>query len=281
MRFISFLLAASVAAAAEQYTVTPDIEFTRPGGISITMDAHVPPGAGPFPTVILVHGGGWTGGDKAGKIIEPLFRPLTEGGFAWFSINYRLAPEFPYTAAVEDVESSVRFLKQHAKEYKVDPERIALMGESAGGHLVNLVGARNDVGIAAVVCFYGPIDLVEWAKRFEGKPLLKSVQAVFRIETLDENGLAKLREASPATYLSRKTPPFLVIHGTKDEAVDYSQATLTLELFKKIGVPCELITVQDGIHGVMNWEKDAKFQSYKPAMIAWLHKTLDRASPGK
>ena len=278
MKIISLLFAVSIA-AAEQYTVVPDIEFTRPAGTGIRMDAHVPPGNGPFPTVILVHGGGWSGGDKAGKIVEPLFRPLTEGGFAWFSINYRLAPEFPYTAAVDDVESSVTFLKLHAKEYKVDPERIALMGESAGGHLVNLVGARNAVGVAAVVCFYGPIDLVEWAKRFDGKPLPKSVQGAFRIETLDENGVARIREASPARYLSRKTPPFLVIHGTKDEAVAYSQATLTLELFNKIGVPCELFTVQDGIHGVMNWEKEARFQSYKPKMIAWLHKTLDRASP--
>ncbi len=166
--------------------------------------------------------------------------------------------------------------KRDAKEYKVDPERIALMGESAGGHLVNLVGARNDVGVAAVVCFYGPFDMVEWAKRFEGMPLPKSVQSVFRIEALDENGLAKIREASPATYLSRKTPPFVVIHGTKDEVVAYSQATLTLELFKKIGVPCELITIPDGIHGVMNWEKDASLQGYKPKMIEWLHKILGR-----
>ncbi len=272
-----FLLAVS-AVAADRYTVTPDIEFTRPAGIGIRMDAHVPPGNGSFPTVILVHGGGWTGGDKAGKIVEPLFRPLTEGGFAWFSINYRLAPEFPYTAAVEDVESSVRFLKRHAKEYKVDPERIALMGESAGGHLVNLVGARNTAGVAAVVCFYGPIDLIEWSKRFDDKPLPKSVQSAFQIEARDDAGLARIREASPATYLSRKTPPFLVIHGTKDDAVAYSQATLTVELFTKIGVPCELITIQDGVHGVMNWEKDPKFQTYKPAMIAWLHKTLDRST---
>jgi dipeptidyl aminopeptidase/acylaminoacyl peptidase len=128
--------------------------------------------------------------------------------------------------------------------------------------------------VAAVVCFYGPIDLVAWSKRFDGKPLSKSVQGVFRIDALDDEGMKVIRRASPAVYLSRRTPPFLVIHGTKDEAVDYSQATLTVELFKKIGVPCDLITVQDGIHGVINWEKEERFQSYKPLMIEWLKRQL-------
>ncbi|MDQ2900395.1 MAG: alpha/beta hydrolase [Acidobacteriota bacterium] len=274
MRLVCLLFSAFAAAHPGTYTVTNDIEYTRPAGVSVKLDAHVPPGKGPFPTVILVHGGGWTAGDKEGKIIQPLFEPLTDGGFTWFSINYRLAPDYPYPAAADDVEAAVRFVKARAREYKVDPARIALMGESAGGHLVNLIGARNRVGVAAVVCFYGPIDMVEWAKRFEGKPLPQSAKAFFGIDSLDAAGLAKLREASPATYLNSKTPPFLVIHGTKDEAVDYSQALLTVKLFKKIGVPCKLIKVQDGVHGVMNWEKEARFQGYKPEMLAWLHQTL-------
>jgi alpha-L-fucosidase 2 len=177
---------------------------------------------------------------------------------------------------VDDVESAVRFVKEHAREYKVDPTRIALMGESAGGHLVNLVGARNRVGVAAVVCFYGPIDMLEWAKRFDGKPLAKGAQDFFQIKELDAAGLAKIRETSPAVYLNSKTPPFLVIHGTKDQAVDYGQATLTVELFKKIGQRCDLITIKDGVHGVMNWEKDPASRAYKAEMVNWLHKTLGR-----
>lgn len=280
MRLVCCLLFSGfLAAHAGTYTVTNDIEYTRPAGIAVKLDAHVPPGKGPFPTVILVHGGGWTAGDKAGKIVEPLFQPLTDGGFTWFSINYRLAPEFPYPAAADDVEAAVRFVKAHAREYKADPARIALMGESAGGHLVNLIGARNRVGVAAVVCFYGPIDMLEWAKRFETTPMPAAVKAFFGIDGLDAAGLAtagmaKIRETSPAIYLNSKTPPFLVIHGTKDQAVDYSQALLTVQLFKKIGVPCKLITVEDGVHGVMNWEKEARFQAYKPEMVAWLHRTL-------
>lgn len=280
MRFLFLLVLAlpALCATAGSYQVEEDIEFAKPGGVSVRMDAHIPPGKGPFPAVILVHGGGWSAGDKAHAIVKPLFEPLTGGSFAWFTINYRLAPEYPYPAAVEDVESAILFVKQHAKQYKVDRKRIALMGESAGGHLVNLVGARNrrPYDVAAVVCFYGPFDMVEWGKILQGKPVAKAITGFFRFTEWNDAAFSVLREASPSTYLSRKTPPFLVIHGTKDDAVLYDQALLALELFKKAGVPCRLITIQDGVHGVVNWEKDPKFQGYKPEMVAWLHKTLGK-----
>ena len=260
--------------AGDAYKVATGIEYARPGGVSVLLDAHIPESNGPVPAVILVHGGGWTQGNRTANFIRPLFGPLDKTGFAWFTIDYRLAPKYAYPAAADDVEAAVRFVKRHAKEYKVNPAKIALMGESAGGHLVNLVGARNDVGVAAVVCFYGPIDMLLWAKRLEGKPLSEGVRGFFGIQSLNDAGWAKIRETSPRIYLSRKTPPFLVIHGTKDQAVDYSQATLTVRLFKQIGVPCRLITVQDGVHGVINWEKEERFQAYKPRMIAWLRATL-------
>jgi alpha-L-fucosidase 2 len=279
MRFALFALFLLVhtLGAQEKYRVIAGVEYTRPAGVKLRLDAHIPEGSGQVPAVILVHGGGWTAGDRTAAFIEPLFRVLDKTGFAWFTIDYRLAPQYAYPAAADDVEAAVRFVKRHAKEYKVNPAKVALMGESAGGHLVNLVGARNDAGVAAVVCFYGPIDMLLWAKqRLEGKPLSEGVRGFFGIQALDEPGWAKIRETSPRIYLGRKTPPFLVIHGTKDPAVDYSQATLTQELFKQIDVPCRLITVQDGVHGVINWEKEERFQGYKPELIAWLQTTLGK-----
>ena len=100
------------------------------------------------------------------------------------------------------------------------------------------------------------------------------MKSFFLIDDYDGAAMAKLHEASPRTYLSKKTPPFLVIHGTRDEAVPYDQATLHVKLFKERGIPVELITVQDGVHGVMNWEKDPQFHTYKQPMIDWLKKTL-------
>src|SRR5262245_13578363 len=145
---------------AADYTVKENIEYAH-DPVPLKLDAHLPSGVGPFPAVILVHGGGWVAGDKTAAFIRPLFEPLDRTGFAWFTIDYRLAPKYPYPAPVEDVERAIAFVKQHAREYRVDPRRIALMGESAGGHLVNLVGARNrpPADVAAVVSFYGPFDL--------------------------------------------------------------------------------------------------------------------------
>ena len=122
------------------------------------------------------------------------------------------------------------------------------------------------------------IDMVEFCKKFESKPPSGGLQSFFKITEWNAAAIATIQEASPNTYISRKTPPFLFIHGTEDEAVPYSQATLAMELFKKQGIPSQLITVQGGIHGVINWEKDPKFQGYKTEMIDWLHKTLGPAS---
>jgi alpha-L-fucosidase 2 len=273
-RIVWYFVFTLVALGADTYTVIPNVDYAHYKTGTIQLDAHVPPGNGPFPAIILVHGGGWSGGDKSASFVQPLFPVLDKTGFTWFSINYRLAPQGSYIDQENDVEAAVRFVKRHAKKYKVDPARIALMGESAGGHLVDLVGAKNKVGVAAVVCFYGPIDLVQWSERLEGKPLTPAIQGFFRTQTLDANGRAHIREASPRIYLNSKTPPFLVIHGTKDDAVEYAQAPLTVDLLKKRGIPCDLITIPDGMHGVVNWEKESRFQIYKEPLIAWLQKTL-------
>lgn len=262
-------------APAAPYAVQENVEFSH-DPVSLKLDAHIPPGKGPFPAVILVHGGGWTSGDKTAGFIRPLFPVLDQTGYAWFTIDYRLAPKSPYTAQVEDVEHAIAFVKEHAKEYKVKPDQIALMGESAGAHLVNLVGARNrpPAQVAAVVSFYGPINIMDTLRLKPGDPVSPGLKAVFQITALDEAGVKTMREGSPDSYIHAQSAPFLFIHGTKDEAVPYAQATLGMELFKKAGVPCDLITVPDGIHGVINWEKDPKFQGYKTQMIDWLHRHL-------
>ena len=94
-------------AAAVEYKVTSGVEYSRPDGVSVLLDAHVPEGKGPFPAVILVHGGGWTQGDRTAKFIQPLFKVLDQTGFAWFTIDYRLAPQYAYPAAADDVETAV------------------------------------------------------------------------------------------------------------------------------------------------------------------------------
>ena len=105
----------------------PDIEYGRASGESLRLDAHIPDGRGPFPMVVMVHGGGWTSGDKH-KDITMILEPLTKSGeFTWFSINYRMAPTNHWPACFEDVQTAIRWAKAHATEYKGDPHRVTLV----------------------------------------------------------------------------------------------------------------------------------------------------------
>src|SRR3954464_10381618 len=101
------------------------VEYGKPGGHSLLLDLHVPDGPGPFPAAILVHGGGFDAGTRATNM-APTFQPLADAGFAWFSIDYRMAPEFRFPEARQDVDAAIVWVKANARTYKVDPARIVL-----------------------------------------------------------------------------------------------------------------------------------------------------------
>ncbi len=248
-----------------------DIEFAKAGDVSLTLDANVPDGPGLFPTVILVHGGGWMRGDKT-SYIKPLFEPLTKAGFTWFTINYRLAPAHRWPACADDVESAIRWVKANAKQYKADPKRIALVGESAGGHLVSYVGVRGagETSVAAVVPIYAPHDLELHAKNRNA--LGPSLSALFNLTELNDDAAKTLRAASATTYLRKGLPPFLLLHGTKDAQVDYAQSVKFREKMVALGNTCDFITIPDGAHGMGGWDKLQP--DFKDQFVAWLRKTL-------
>ena len=250
-----------------------DVEFAHPGAIRLALDAHIPDGAGPFPAAILVHGGGWVAGDKQ-QYITYIFQPLSDAGFAWFSINYRLAPQFKFPADGDDVESAIRFVRANAAKYKVDPSRIALIGESAGGHLVSYVGARNqaDSRVAAVVSMYGVHDFV--AAAVQWKPLPHELLDLFGITAVNAETVPLLIKASPVVYISKEMPPFLLMHGSKDEDVPYEQSVEMCDNMKKAGARCDLITIQGAPHGMDHWESHPEWLWYKKALVDWLRKTL-------
>ena len=248
-----------------------NIEFAKAGNVSLTLDAFVPEGPGPFPTCILVHGGGFTKGDKQ-TYIKPLFAPLSEAGFTWFTINYRLAPEHRWPACAEDVETAIRWVKSHAKEYKADGSRIALIGESAGGYLVSYVAARSgaNLALAAVVPFYAPHDLEFQVK--SRNALGESMQALLGLTELNDDAWKALRAASPSTYVHSGMPPYLLIHGDKDAQVPFAQSPRFRDQMQAAGNTCELITITDGGHGMGGWDKLGS--DYKQQLVVWLKKTL-------
>ena len=250
-----------------------DVQYTAANGVRLTLDAHVPDGMGPFPAAILVHGGGWVGGDKQ-QYINYLFKPLADAGFAWFSINYRLAPQYRFPAAAEDVEHAVQYVRENAATYKVDLRRLILIGESAGGHLVSYVGARNrsKSQIAAVISMYGIHDFVSASLAW--KPIPHEIFDLFGMRALDAETVPILISASPVIYVSRDMPPFLLMHGSKDEDVPYEQSVEMCEKMNQVGAHCDLITIDGAPHGMDHWEGRPEFVWYKKAIVDWLRKTL-------
>lgn len=262
------------------------VEFGRPGGKALLLDLHVPDGAGPFPAAILVHGGGFDQGSRSTNP-RPLFGPLADAGFAWFSIDYRMAPEFHFPEAIEDVNTAIRWVKANAATYHVDTSKIALIGESAGGLLVNYAGTYDtpEMRVAAVVDIYGPIDYGKLALERRDHPERFNMKTInghaangggihfFGVEQLDAAGLAKLHALAPITGVHKGMPPFLCIHGTKDDQVSFEQSPAMCEAMHKVGAACELITVEGGGHGIGTW-RAPEMQHWKPEMIAWLKKTL-------
>jgi acetyl esterase len=250
-----------------------DVPYTQIDGINLTLDAHVPDGNGPFPVAILVHGGGWVAGDKQ-QYITYIFQPLSEAGFAWFSINYRLAPRYRFPADASDVEIAIRFVKANAEKYKIDPRRIALIGESAGGHLVSYVGARSSAEsrVAAVVSMYGVHDFVSAC--IEWKPLPHEVLDLFGITAVNAGTVSRLVQASPVIYVHKDMPPFLLMHGSKDEDVPYDQSVEMCNMMKKAGARCDLITITGAPHGMDHWESHPEFLWYKKALTDWLKTIL-------
>jgi len=249
-----------------------DITYGIASGEELKMDISVPEGKGPFPVCILVHGGGFTRGDKQ-KQPKHLFKPLSDAGYAWVSINYRLAPKYKYPSSVEDLETAIRWVKAHAAEYRFDNSRIVLIGESAGGYLVNMVGTKNekDTRVAAVVSLYGASDLLSRLNASDGKPSY-NFSTYFGVTGDNEATRKFLQEASPSTYVRPGLPPFLLIHGNKDETVPYEQSVNFLAKLKAAKVPAELITIEGGIHGMSAWNKINS--DYATQLVKWLNLTL-------
>jgi alpha-L-fucosidase 2 len=287
MRKPTFILAMAgaavlCAAALDQ----KDVEYTRPDGKPVLLDLHVPDGPGPFPAAILVHGGGFDEGSKSTNV-RPLFDVLANAGYAWFSIDYRMAPEFRFPQAIEDVNSAIKWVKANAAKYHVDTTRLALIGESAGGFLVNYAGTHEtpETRVRAVVDIYGPVDYGKLAEERRDHPERFNMTSInrhasnggsihfFGAEQLDTVGLAKLHTISPIYAVHKGMAPFLCIHGTKDDQVSYDQSPTMCKAMKAAGVSCELISIEGGGHGMGGW-RAPEMQHWKPEMIAWLNKTM-------
>lgn len=218
----------------------------------------------PLPLVVWIHGGAWMMNDKYADMdyMKNTIRELIENNYALASIDYRHSTEAIFPAQIRDCISAIEYLYQHAKQYHIDRNRIAVIGFSAGGHLASLLGLSNNnqvkgfyptssgthFKLKAVVDFYGPSDLI----MLSGNPdtainnVRSSVSILLGALPLERPDLAK--RASPVTYIDKNDPPFLIIQGEKDESVPNTQSKLLSAWLTLAGVKNKLIIVPNAPH---------------------------------
>ncbi len=237
--------------------------YSRPGGHDLLADLHVPDGPGPFGVLIFAHGGSWRSGDRTTGIDFPL-RLCRSAHLACMSIDYRLAPAFRYPAALEDVETAVAWLREHGQEYRLNGDRIVLAGESAGGHLVSLAGARDNarLRLRGVLGLSAPQDLLAMSEWLRGVGVMPpEINAFIGVDKWNDATVRKLKEASPRYEVHAGAAPFLLLHGSADTLVDQAQASDMCEALRKAGSSCELIPVPGGEHRVATWPEHSEAES--------------------
>lgn len=212
-----------------------DIIYTPPGWPqSIPADLYVPAGEGPWPGVLLIHGGSWANTDRRSDM-EGMAEHLARRGYVVLNATYRLAPNSIYPAQLQDLRQALRYLRRHAAELKLRPDRIAAFGYSAGGQLAAQLGALQgaaDERVQAVVAGGAPTDL----RRFPRSPIV----AAYLGGTLSQKP-ALHAEASPVTHLDASDPPVFLYHGTRDTLVPPDQTRLYAAALTKAQVPHELV----------------------------------------
>jgi acetyl esterase/lipase len=219
-------------------------------------------GKGPFPAVVLIHGGGWFYGSNRDCV--PFSLRLAEKGYVAVTITYRFVPAYRFPDQVHDVKAAIRWLRANATKYQVDPERIGVFGHSAGGHLACLLGMAGGQGglegdrgfkdkrsdVCCVVCTSGLTDLAHlWANPTPGFPGIGTKMAVQGFLGGPPARAGKRYElASPITYAGKNCPPTLLICGTKDALVPNEQSLRLEQRLREAGAVVRLLTLVGADH---------------------------------
>lgn len=270
------------AVVGNEVRVTPGLTYLTASNWEAKLDVYRPATPGPHPTLLHIHGGGWTGGSREGVVLRAL--PYLQMGFAVVNVSYRLARVAPAPAAVEDCLCALKWIAQNAKEYEFDLTRLAVTGYSAGGHLALTTGMvtasagldRQCPGaplppVAAIVNWYGITDVNDL---LDGQN-----QRVYAVTWLgsSENRAAVARRLSPLTYVRRDVPPVLTIHGDADPTVPYSHGTRLHAALQSAGATSELVTIPKGLHG--GFPNPEQLRAMQAVRTFFVNHGVLRASP--
>lgn len=232
----------------------PEVEisthcYRELAGLSLNLDLYLRPGSEHRPLVIVIHGGSWRAGGRGQ--LPAVNHYLAARGYAVAAISYRLAPKHRFPAALEDVQAAISYLQSESKTLGIDPQRIVLMGRSAGGHLALLAAYRSKQrAIRGVVAYYPPTDL-EWSWRNPGSPWVIDTKSILRdfLGGSPEEVPAAYRASSPLGFVSKASPPTLLIQGGRDELVSPKQSKRLVAALREAGVPQLELALPWASHG--------------------------------
>ncbi|HET6423469.1 MAG TPA: alpha/beta hydrolase [Planctomycetaceae bacterium] len=274
----------TTALFAGEIVFEKDIEYSNPDGQHLQLNLARPKeGDGLRPAVLCIHGGGFRAGKR--ERWDALCQKLAGDGYVAATVTYRLAPKYQFPAAIYDVKAAVRWLRKNSAIYQIDPDRIGVVGDSAGGHLAQFLGVTGDLAdfegleelgdavtdlessaVTCVVNYYGPSDFT--------KSYGKSVDAAEVLPLWLGGDATKERRkhifASPLYWVTPNAAPTLLIHGTDDKYVAFEQAEWIHDRLKAAEVEVELLKLEGAGHGF----KGADAEKAETAMLAFFKKHL-------
>lgn len=269
-------VAKKIIAIPKNYTKQLDVVYTKVKDWEGKADLYVALNeTKPTPVLINIHGGGWKSGSKD---TQGGFSPFFKAGFAVANMEYRLSDYAKAPAAIEDTRCLLLFLIQNAKKLNIDPNKIIIMGGSAGGHLAlmggllgndhrfdtNCLGTEN-IKVAAIIDKYGIMDVWDWTYG----PDHKSTSPVFWLGENAKNE-AFIKSVSPISYVTKNSPPIFIVHGDADPTVPYHQSVDLYKKLQELGVKSEFLTVEGGLHGKFDKEKNTEIAEAMLKFIASL-----------
>jgi len=270
------------AQAEETPRIRPDVVYGHKDGVALTFDVFHPAtanGAG----VLFIQSGGWYSKWSDPRTLLPAYRPLLDRGFTVFCIYHGSAPRYVIPEAVADVRRAARFIRLHAKEYSIEPERLGALGGSAGGHLALMLATTGDDGdlkaedevlrrpsrIVAAVAMYPPTDLRSWVS--DPPEVVRKIPGLKPPLTISAEQAA---EASPLLHVSSETPPICLIHGDHDELVPIEHSRNLHARLQEAERSSRLLVVEGAGHSF----SDKDYAIAVPAMVEWFEKYLSRKS---
>ena len=276
---VAFVLLVAGRRESSEIAVERDLVYGKGGDADLKLDLAMPKtGNGPFPAIVFLHGRGWREGSR--QEMNHFIEGVARMGYVGITVEYRLVPAAIFPAPVEDCKAAVRWLRANARKYRVRPDRIGVVGFSAGGHLACLLGvtdkkdglegtggnAEQPSQVQAVVSFFGPTDFTthDWPEVLEKEVIVPFLGGSFA----DEPDV--YRRASPISYVTKDSPPFLLFHGTGDALVPVDQSRRLAEKLWSLGVPAQLVVLEGEGHGFT----DARNQESMKKMLDFLAERL-------